>query len=66
MLINNAELLEVLAHISFNLIAFDKRRARAGYKDDVVRSTVIRVEMIKRRTDDSAAAVSVDCLTDLF
>ena len=42
------------------------RRAGPGYKDQIERSVLIRVQVRESRSDHSAAAITVDCFADLF
>lgn len=56
----------MLLHISFDFIALAMRCAGPGYKDQIERSVLIRVQVRESRSDHSAAAITVDCFADLF
>jgi len=66
MLVDNAELRQMLPHILLYLVAFTVRGTGTGYKNNIVRSAHVRSDIRKSRSNQSAAVISLDCFADLF
>ena len=56
----------MLAHSALYVVAFYISGTGTRHEDQIIRRGLIRSYMIESRSDQSAAAVAVDCLTDLF
>ena len=56
----------MVIHIPLDLIAFQKTGFRSRDEDDIIWLVHIDIQMWECRSDDSAAAITTDCLADLF
>ena len=63
---DDAQRVQVLAHVLLDLIALEIRGAGARDKDDIIRRGFRDADVGESRSDHSAAAVAPDCFADLF
>lgn len=56
----------MLPHVLFYFITLAVCCAGAGYKNNIVWGAHIRTDIVKCRSDQSAAAIAFDCFADLF